>query len=145
MERKSNFAFAEGFKLRTKKFALRVMRLVDGLPNTPSCRTAGGQLVRAATSVAANYRAVCRTRSTREFLAKLHIALEEADEAVLLLELLNEGGALLPSSLDDLLAEANEIMIMATLGKAQKNYSRKSTKPTPLSTTNSQTPALPPS
>ena len=79
----SNFDFAEEFRQRTKTFALRIMKLADRLPTEPSCRVAGMQLLRAGTSVAANYRAACRARSEREFNAKLHIALEKADEAVL--------------------------------------------------------------
>ncbi|RTQ53809.1 four helix bundle protein [Hymenobacter gummosus] len=114
----SNFDFAEEFRQRTKAFALRVMKLVDRLPNAPSCRAAGLQLVRAGTSIAANYRAACRARSEREFNAKLHIALEEADETVLWLELLSEGGHLPAGKIDDLLTEAKAIM--SVLGKAEK-------------------------
>ncbi|GAB2788371.1 four helix bundle protein [Hymenobacter luteus] len=114
----SNFDFAEEFRQRTKAFALRVMKLTDRLPVTPSGRAAGAQLVRSGMSVAANYRAACRARSQREFAAKLHIALEEADESVLWLELLNEAGTLPPGKLDELLSEANAIM--AILGKAEK-------------------------
>ncbi|UOQ75623.1 four helix bundle protein [Hymenobacter sp. 5516J-16] len=114
----SNFDFAEEFRQRTKAFALRVMKLVDRLTTEPSCRVAGMQLLRSGTSVAANYRAACRARSEREFNAKLHIALEEADETVLWLELLNEGGVLPAGKLDDLLTEARAIMFV--LGKAEK-------------------------
>ena len=114
----SNFDFAEEFRQRTKAFALRIMKLVDHLPNAPSCRTAGLQLVRSGTSIAANYRAACRARSEREFNAKLHIALEEADETVLWLELLYEGGHLPAGKVDDLLMESRAIM--SILGKAEK-------------------------
>jgi four helix bundle protein len=122
----SNFDFAEEFRQRTKEFALRIMKLVDRLPTQPSCRAAGSQLVRSATSVAANYRAACRARSEREFNAKLHIALEEADESVLWLELLSEGGHLAAHKLDDLLAEARAIM--SILGKAEKTAREKRRK-----------------
>lgn len=114
----SNFDFAEEFRQRTKAFALRIMKLVDRLPPEPSCRVAGMQLLRSGTSVAANYRAACRARSEREFNAKLHIALEEADESVLWLELLDEGGQLPSGKLDDILSEARAIMFI--LGKAEK-------------------------
>jgi four helix bundle protein len=114
----SNFDFAEEFRQRTKAFALRIMKLADRLPIEPSCRVAGLQLLRTGTSIAANYRAACRARSEREFNAKLHIALEEADEAVLWLELLDEGGQLPSGKLDDLLSEAHAIM--SILGKAEK-------------------------
>ena len=122
----SNFSFAETFRQRTKTFALRVMKLVDRLPVSPSSRAAGMQLVRSGTSVAANYRAACRARSDREFAAKLHIALEEADESVLWLELLNESGNLAEGKLDELLLEARAIM--AILGKAEKTARENSKK-----------------
>ena len=122
----SNFDFAEEFRLRTNAFALRIMKVVDRLPTMPSCRTAGMQLVRSGSSVAANYRAACRARSEREFLAKLHIALEEADESVLWLELLSEGGHLPEGKLDELLVEAKSIM--SILGKAEKTARDKQKK-----------------
>ena len=79
---------AQDLKERTKQFALRVMRLVDALPNTPKGRAIASQLVRSGTSVAANYRAACRGRSKAEFIAKVGIAEEEADETALWLELI---------------------------------------------------------
>lgn len=66
---------------RTKQFALRVLKLVRALPRTDEGRTLGRQLLRSGTSVGANYRGVCRARSTREFIAKMGIVLEEADES----------------------------------------------------------------
>ena len=94
------------------------MKLTDQLPTSPAGRTVSHQLVRAASSVAANYRAVCRARSGREFAAKLHIALEEADEAVFWLEMADEGELVGVGRLTDLLSEANEIL--AVLSKAEK-------------------------
>jgi len=123
----SNFDFAEEFRQRTKAFALRVLKLVDRLPSAPSCRVAGMQLARSGSSVAANYRAACRARSEREFNAKLHIALEEADESVLWLELLNEGGHLPEGKLDDILGEAKAIL--SILGRAEKTARDKQKKP----------------
>lgn len=73
----------EQLKERTKHFALRVMTLVDHLPKNSKGRILGSQLLRNATSVAANYRAACRARSGPEFAAKLGIVLEEADESAL--------------------------------------------------------------
>lgn len=84
------------------------------------------QLVHSGSSVAANYRAACRARSEREFLAKLHIALEEADESVLWLELLSEAGHLPEGRLDELLTEAKSIM--SILGKAEKTARDKQKK-----------------
>jgi len=68
-------------KIRTKDFALRVYNLINALPNTIVGRKVADQLFSSATSVAANYRAVCRGRSAAEFKSKLHIVLEESDES----------------------------------------------------------------
>jgi len=76
---------------RTKAFALRSLRLVDSLPRSPSGRAIANQLVRSATSVGANYRAACRSRSRAEFTARLGVVAEEADESVYWLELIQEG------------------------------------------------------
>ena len=81
---------AQDLKDRTKKFALRVMHLVDALPDTPKGRAVSSQLVRSGMSVAANYRAACRGRSHAEFISKIGIAEEEVDETVLWLELIVE-------------------------------------------------------
>ncbi|EMI17600.1 hypothetical protein RMSM_05478 [Rhodopirellula maiorica SM1] len=67
-------------KKRTKLFALRVMKLVGALPENAVGRPIGNQLIRSATSVGANYRAACRGRSKAEFVSKLSIVIEEADE-----------------------------------------------------------------
>ena len=91
-ERLSNYEFAEAFKLRTKAYALRVIKLVQVLPKSGEAQILGKQLLRAATSVAANYRAACRARSKAEFAAKIGIVLEEADESQFWLELLEEAG-----------------------------------------------------
>src|SRR5207248_10648446 len=79
---------------RTKKFALRIMKLVGALPKTVQGRAISNQLMRGGTSVAANYRAACRARSKPEFLAKLGTVEEEADERACWLELLIDGGLL---------------------------------------------------
>lgn len=75
---------------RTKNFALRVIKLVNALPNTITGKAISGQLVRSGTSVASNYRAACRGRSKAEFIAKLGIVEEEADESALWLEIIIE-------------------------------------------------------
>ena len=67
---------------RTKQFVLRVLNLVDALPRTAGGRVISMQLVRAATSIGANYRGACRARSRAEFAAKLGVAVEEADESL---------------------------------------------------------------
>jgi four helix bundle protein len=80
---------ADELKLRTKQFALRVIRFVAALPKTIEGRAIANQLVRCGT-VAANYRAACRARSRNEFVAKMGVVLEEADETQLWLELIFE-------------------------------------------------------
>jgi four helix bundle protein len=105
---------AQDLKDRTKQFALRVMRLVDALPNTPKGRAIASQLVRSGTSVAANYRSACRGRSHAEFISKIGVAEEEADETVLWLELIVEDKLLAQTKIAPLLKEANELVaIMA--------------------------------
>ncbi len=87
----------DDLKKRTKLFALRILKLVAALPKTVAGRTIGGQLARSGTSVAANYRASCRARSKAEFISRLGVVEEEADESALWLELIIEG-ALMKSS-----------------------------------------------
>jgi len=108
-------------KLRTKQYALRVIRLVNTLPKTRPADVIGHQLLRSATSVAANYRASCRARSTAEFCAKLGIVEEEADESALWIELLIESGIVRRELLADLLAETSEIVaiIVASIRTAR--------------------------
>jgi four helix bundle protein len=101
-------------KERTKQFALRVMHLIDALPNTLKARAIANQLIRSGTSVAANYRAACRGRSRAEFIAKLGVVAEEADETALWLELIIADKLLNSKKVQPLLAEANELVaIMA--------------------------------
>ncbi len=103
---------SDEFKKRTKAFALRVIRLVDSLPNSRTTRAIGGQLLRAGTSVGANYRAACRARSTADFAAKMGIVEEECDESAYWMELLIEAGILKQSRMASLLKETDEILSM---------------------------------
>ena len=105
---------ADDLKKRTKRFALRILKLVSALPNTVQGRTVGGQLARAGTSVGANYRAACRGRSKAEFVAKLGIVIEEADESGFWLELIIEGELLRAELVQPLLDEANELTSIMT-------------------------------
>ena len=114
----------EELKQRTKHFALRVMTLVDHLPRNRKGRVLGDQLLRSATSVAANYRSACRARSTAEFIAKLGTVLEEADESALWMELMIEGAVLTESEVGPLLTEANELA--AIMFSARRTTQRKS-------------------
>ena len=102
---------------RTKAFALRVIKLVDALPHSTAGWVIGRQLLRSATSVGANYRAVCRAQSHAEFAAKLSIVVEEADESVYWLELLQESGLIKPRHLTELLKEANEIVAISVAAR----------------------------
>ena len=101
---------AQELKERTKQFAIRVVRLFRSLPKTEEARITGNQALRSGTSVAANYRAVCRARSKAEFVAKIGVVVEEADETVFWLELLAETGIVAQARMDGLLAEANELL-----------------------------------
>jgi len=115
---------ADELKKRTKLFALRILKLAAALPSTIEGRAIRGQLVRAGTSVGANYRAACRGRSRAEFIAKIGIVEEEADESAFWLELIIEGAFLKESRVRPLLNEASEITkIMATsrISASQKN------------------------
>ena len=102
----------EQFKKRTKQLALRVIRLVNALPKTPTSQTIGKQILRSATSVGANYRAACRAKSSADFINKLKIVEEEADETLYWLELLVEAGIMPESKLSDLMTETDEIIAM---------------------------------
>jgi four helix bundle protein len=111
---------------RTKMFALRSLRLVDHLPRTMSGRAIGNQLVRSATSVGANYRAACRSRSRTEFAAKLGVVAEEADESVYWLELISEGKLLPETKVEDLLKEANELTAIFTSARRTSSQNQTS-------------------
>jgi len=103
----------EEMKQRTKEFALRVIRLVDALSKRPSAGVIGRQLLRAGTSVGANYRAACRARSQAEFIAKMGIVEEEVDEALYWMELLTEAGLMPKAKLSPLMKEAKELLAIA--------------------------------
>ncbi len=103
---------AEDLKKRTKLFALRILKLAAALPVTIEGKAIKGQLVRAGTSVGANYRAACRGRSRAEFIAKIGVVEEEADESAFWLELIIEGGLLKENCVKPLLDEANELTRM---------------------------------
>ena len=99
----------DDLKKRTKQFALRILKLVAALPKTVEGRAIAGQLVRAGTAVGANYRAACRGRSKAEFVAKIGIVEEEADESAYWMELIIEAELLKLTQVESLLTEANEL------------------------------------
>lgn len=106
----SDWQKTEQLKARTKKFALRIIILFRSLPRSPEAQVIGKQVLRCATSVAANYRAVCRARSRSEFVAKLGLVIEEIDETVFWLELLVEAEIIPAARMEPLLQEAQELL-----------------------------------
>jgi len=115
---------SEQLKVRTKQFALRVMKLVGSLPQTTVGRAIGGQLVRSGTSVGANYRAARRGRSNAEFAAKLGTVAEEADETCFWLELIVEGAVLPERRVASLLDEADALTAIFTSAVKTSKFGR---------------------
>jgi len=113
-------------KARTKEFALRVIRLVDALPNTVKGRAIANQIMRSATSVAANYRAACRARSRAEFIAKIGVVEEEADETAFWLELIIDSNIRSEKQLEPLLKEAGELVAIMASSRKSAVANRKS-------------------
>lgn len=111
--------FVNSLRDRTKSFVLRSIRLFKSLPQNEEARIIGKQFLRSSSSVGANYRAVCRSRSQREFFAKLSITIEEADESLFWMEIISESGLLPLEKLKSLMQEAEEIIKI--LSKARKN------------------------
>jgi four helix bundle protein len=108
-------------KERTKQFALKIIRLAASLPRTREADIIGRQLLKAGTSVGANYREAGRSRSKAEFRAKIGIVEQEADESLYWLELLKESGIANGELLEELLIEADELVaIFTTIGKKSK-------------------------
>ena len=110
-------------KQRTKNFALRIIGLVDGLPVGRTSEVIGRQLLRSGTSVGANYRAACRAKSVADFIAKMGIVEEEADECVYWMELLGETQLAQPEKLQPLMTEADELVAItvASIRTAKEN------------------------
>jgi four helix bundle protein len=113
-------------KARTKDFALRVIRLVDALPNSVKGRVIANQIIRSATSVAANYRAACRARSRVEFIAKIGIVEEEADETAFWLELIIDSKIRSKTQIEPLLREAGELVAIMAASRKSAVANRKS-------------------
>jgi four helix bundle protein len=118
---------AEALKERTKKFALRIIRVIRSLPPGPEGRIIGHQLLRSGISVAANYRAVCRARSRPEFLAKLSIVIEEADESAFWLELLVDAGLVSQVKLKELTSESNQLVAIFNASRVTARKGSQST------------------
>jgi four helix bundle protein len=101
-------------KQRTQQFALRVIRLTEALPRSRAGDVIGRQLLRAATSVGANYRSACRGRSRADFVNKIGIVEEESDESLYWLELIVEAGLLSRDKVGALIKEADELTAIFT-------------------------------
>lgn len=120
MVKSTKMEFAEAFRRRTKKFAIDVIQLYRKLPNNEEARIIGRQLLKSATSVAANYKAACRARSAKEFYAKLTIVVEEADESVFWMEILTESKIYKVEN--ELLNEGNEILAIVAKSRKTLKY-----------------------
>lgn len=112
---------------RTKAFAIRIMRLAGILEKQPLSKLIGRQIFRSGTSVAANYRAACKSKSARDFIAKLGIVIEEADETVFWLEIILDSKIVENTELPSLLQEGKEItaIMVASKNSAIRNQKLK--------------------
>jgi four helix bundle protein len=97
-------------RTRTKAFALRIIRMSQALPRTREANVINNQILRSATSMAANYRSAGRSRSKAEFVAKIGVVVEEADETIFWLELLADSGIVRPKKLEHIASEANQLL-----------------------------------
>jgi four helix bundle protein len=100
----------EELRNRTKQFAIRIVKMFRSLPKTDEARVLGKQVLGSGTSVAANYRAVCRSRFRADFISKLAVVTEEIDETVFWRELLVDTGVVPKAKMENLLAEASELV-----------------------------------
>lgn len=115
-------------KKRTKAFPLRILKLVDALPKTTAGRALASQILRSGTSIATNYRAACRAKSTADFITKMGIVEEEAGETLFWLELLEESDLVLATKLTAAKQEADELIAItvASIKTARRNRARNS-------------------
>jgi four helix bundle protein len=117
---------AEQLRQRLRRFATRVMKFVRTLPRDPATAVVAGQLAGSDTAMSSNYHAACRGRSRREFIAKLGVALEEADETEHWLELLQQDGRSASAELASLRAESSELraILKSSVDTARRNFAR---------------------
>jgi four helix bundle protein len=109
--------FREELKDRTKKYALRIIKLAEALPKTKTGDVVSKQVIRCGTSVASNYRAACRAKSDLDFLSKMGIVEEEADESIFWLEIIIDSGLMRKELVLSLLQEGNEILAIVISSK----------------------------
>lgn len=112
---------------RSKTFAVSVVKFYDQIPTTDVGKTVGKQLLRSATSVAANYRAACRSRSRADFIAKMGIVVEEADESLLWFQILTEANVVSIDAVTHLMNESQELLriFSSSLSTAKDNDRKK--------------------
>src|ERR1700722_4192104 len=124
----------ENLKLRTKKFGLDVIALAEKLPRDRTCDVLGRQLLRSATSVGANYRAACRARSSADFISKMGIVEEEADESGYWMEMLHDSGKVRADQIKALMQEANELVaiMVSSIITARKSPKKAPTALSPI-------------
>jgi four helix bundle protein len=127
-ERKCISMTEKELKIRTRRFAIQVLNLIDDLLYTRSATIIANQLGRSASSVAANYRAACRARSHAEFISKIGIVGEEADESCFWLSLISETGNGSSEKIDPLLSEARQLTAIFTASNKTAKSNRQSTK-----------------
>ena len=118
--------FATNMQGRTKAFAVQVIKFYAKLPKTEEARVLGRQLLRAGTSVAANYRAACRSKSEADFIHKIGTVVEESDESLMWFELLEEAGICTAAPIAPLKKEADELLriFQTSLSTAKRNAGR---------------------
>jgi len=121
---------SDELKLRTKNFALGIIKLTENLPDNQCGKIIGNQLIRSATSVGANYRAACRSRSKQEFISKIKIVEEESDESLYWLELISEIKFFSEKKMSCIIKEADELtaIFTSTAKSAKINYSNQKSK-----------------
>ena len=113
----------QDLKLRTKQFALQVIKFCESLPKDDTSKTLGRQLLRSGCSVGANYRAACRAKSKADFISKMGTVLEEADESAFWIELLADAGKVQAVAIAALMGEANELVAISisSINTARRN------------------------
>jgi len=122
----NNLEFAVKMQVRTRTFSVQIVRFFIKLPRTEEARVLGKQLLRAGTSVGANYRAACRSKSAADFISKMGTVVEEADESGYWLDLLESSGICSQSSVQPLKSEAEELLriFSASLHTAKQHRGR---------------------
>ena len=126
MNNMTNLEFAKKMQQRTMVFAVQVVKFFVKLPRTDEARVPGKQLLRAGTSVGANYRAVCRSKSEPDFISKMGTVVEEADESGFWLDLLQNSGVCSESTVRPLITESEQLLriFSTSLNTAKQNAGR---------------------